>query len=116
MKNLLLVIVFYGVLLTGFAQQDSWQQQADYTISATLNDSQHSLDGFIKIRYQNHSPDTLRYLWFHLPPNAFKNDQTALCKQMLQNGDTRLYFSSPEQKGYINQLDFRANDTRVNTI
>ncbi|MCC7526357.1 MAG: hypothetical protein IT250_16130, partial [Chitinophagaceae bacterium] len=42
--------------------------------------------------------------------------QTALCKQMLQNGDTRLYFSSPEQKGYINQLDFRANDTRVNTI
>lgn len=116
MKRLLLFIIFYGLLQAGFAQQTPWQQQVNYSISVTLNDTQHSLDGFIKIRYENHSPDTLRYIWFHLPPNAFKNDQSELCKQMLQNGDTRLYFSSPEQKGYINQLDFRANDTRVNTI
>ena len=29
----------------------------------------------------------------------------------LENGDTRFYFSSKEQKGYINRLDFRVNGT-----
>ena len=25
-----------------------------------------------KIDYVNHSPDTLRFIWFHLWPNAYK--------------------------------------------
>ncbi|HTN05284.1 M1 family metallopeptidase [Agriterribacter sp.] len=115
MKKFLLFIVINGFIAAGFAQQSYWQQQVDYSIHVSLNDTKHTLNGFIKIFYRNHSPDTLRYIWFHLWPNAFKNDQTAFSEQMLQNGDTRFYFSLPEQKGYINQLDFRVNDVRANT-
>lgn len=115
MKKFLLFIIINSFIAAGFAQQSYWQQQVDYSINVSLNDSKHTLDGFIKILYHNHSPDTLRYLWFHLWPNAFKNDQTAFSEQMLQNGGTRFYFSQPGQKGYINQLDFRVNDVRANT-
>lgn len=97
--------------MTGIkAQHAYWQQQVNYTITAVLNDTDHVVDGFVKIRYSNHSPDTLSFIWFHLWPNAYKNDQTAFSEQRLENGETDFYFSTPEQKGYINQLDFRVND------
>ena len=86
-----------------------WQQEVNYTIDVTLNDTEHTLDGFIRMQYHNNSPDTLSFIWIHLWPNAYKNDQTAFSEQMLGNGRTNFYFSSKEQKGYINRLDFRVN-------
>lgn len=115
MKKYLLFILIHSCIVSASAQQPYWQQQVDYSIRVSLNDTRHTLDGFIRILYRNHSPDTLPYIWFHLWPNAFKNDRTAFSEQMLQNGDTRFYFSSPEQKGYINRLDFRVNDMHANT-
>jgi hypothetical protein len=112
-KKLLLLLIINGFIATGSAQESYWQQQADYTIRVSLNDNDHTLDGFIKILYRNHSPDTLHYIWFHLWPNAFKSDRTAFSEQMLQNGHLSFYFSAPEQKGYINQLDFRVNEIRA---
>lgn len=93
-----------------FGQNNYWQQKVDYTITVTLNDVDHTLDGFIKISYSNQSPDTLHFIWFHIWPNAYKNDRTAFSEQMLENGNTSFYFSSREKRGYINQLDFRVND------
>src|SRR3982750_1461683 len=87
-----------------FAQY--WQQQVDYVIDVTLDDKQKTLDAFEKITYVNHSPDTLTYIWFHLWPNAYKNDRTAFSDQLLQQGNTSFYFSSKDAKGYINRLDF----------
>ncbi|HEX5024565.1 MAG TPA: M1 family metallopeptidase, partial [Agriterribacter sp.] len=106
-------MVFKISLAGAFAQQNYWQQQVDYSINVSLNDMEHSLTGFIKIHYTNHSPDTLRYIWFHVWPNAYKNDKTAFSEQMLENGNTKFYFSSPQQKGFINQLDFRVNEARA---
>ncbi len=63
----------------------------------------------MKLKYTNHSPDTLSYIWFHVWPNAYRNDRTPYSEQQLENGDTRFYFSSKEQKGYLNRLDFRVN-------
>ncbi len=110
MKKYLLFILIFRYCAIGFSQEPHWQQEADYAIQVTLNDHDHTLDGFIRIRYQNRSPDTLLYLWFHLWANAFKSDKTAYCEQLLGKGQLDFYFSSPEQKGYINQLDFRVND------
>src|SRR5688572_5925395 len=62
------------------------------------------------MEYLNNSPDTLRYIWFHLWPNAYKNDRTAFSDQLLENGKTDFYFSGREQKGYINRLDFKVNN------
>ncbi|HEY0432257.1 MAG TPA: M1 family peptidase, partial [Chitinophagaceae bacterium] len=87
-----------------------WQQEVNYTIDVTLHDKDNSLDAFEKIGYTNHSPDTLSFIWFHLWPNAYKNDKTAFTDQSLLNGDTRFYFSNAGQRGYINHLDFRSDN------
>jgi len=99
-----------------FTQQDKyWQQEVNYTIDVSLNDKEHTLTGFEKIEYINHSPDTLRFIWFHCWPNAYKNDKTAYTDQTLGNGNTKFYFSDKEQKGYINRLDFKVNNTTAQT-
>ncbi|HWK03870.1 MAG TPA: M1 family metallopeptidase [Puia sp.] len=84
-----------------------WQQQVDYTIDVSLNTEEHTLDGFLKMTYSNHSPDTLSFIWIHCWPNAYKNDRTAFSDQLLDNGRTDFYFSDKGKKGYINHLDFR---------
>ncbi len=96
-------------------QHSYWQQETNYTIDVSLNDSSHSLDGFLKLEYINHSPDTISFIWFHLWPNAFKNDRTAFSEQLLQNGRTDFYFSDKEQRGYMNRLDFRTNNSTLET-
>ena len=67
----------------------------------------------MKLEYTNHSPDTLNFIWFHVWPNAYRNDKTLYSDQLLENGDTRFYFSSKEKKGYINHLDFRVDGIRA---
>src|ERR1700754_1260492 len=109
MKKLILLILPFAAALTAPAQQ-YWQQQVDYTINVTLDDAERSLDGFIKIDYTNNSPDTLSFIWIHCWPNAYKNDRTAFSEQLLGNGRTDFYFSDKQQRGYINRLDFRADD------
>jgi len=88
-----------------------WQQKVDFTIDVTLNDKEKTLNGFEKIIYTNNSHDTLTYIWFHLWPNAYKNDRTAFSNQRLENGSTDFYFANKEQRGYINKLDFKVNGT-----
>lgn len=112
MKNFLLLIFFYCVSLNISAQSNSsyWQQHVDYTINITLNDSLHSLDGYVKIKYTNNSSDTLSFIWFHLWPNAYKNDKTAFSEQLLKNGRTNFYFADETKSGFINGLQFKADE------
>jgi hypothetical protein len=109
----ILPICFLYCLKTSvsFSQSGYFQQQADYKIQVSLNDSARTLDGFEAIRYTNHSPDTLHYIWFHLWPNAYKNDRTALSEQLLRLGRTDFYFSDEKKRGYINRLDFKVDGT-----
>ena len=113
MKKPILTLFFLAFTLLArpqaAGQTPYWQQQVDYTIDVSLNDPEKSLDGFIRIQYTNHSPDTLHFIWFHLWPNAYKNDRTAFSEQLLGNGRTDFYFSDKEKRGYINRLDFRVD-------
>ena len=113
MQKLALTVIFSILLLHAFPQY--WQQQVDFVIDVTLNDREKTLDGFEKISYSNHSPDTLHYIWFHLWPNAYKNDRTAFSDQLLGNGNTRFYFSDREERGYINRLDFKVDGITART-
>jgi hypothetical protein len=108
-----MILLAGGFSATVYAQY--WQQQVNYVIDVTLNDAEHVLDGFEKIEYINNSPDTLRFIWFHLWPNAFKNDKTAFSEQLLMNNRTDFYFSNKEQRGYINRLDFKINGVTAQT-
>lgn len=107
-KFIFLFLLAFSSQHTAFSQY--WQQQVNYTIEVSLNDKEHTLDGFEKIEYINNSPDTLKFIWFHLWPNAYKNDKTAFSDQLLENGSTKFYFSDKYQKGYINKLDFKVNN------
>ncbi len=116
MKNIFLFIFSFFLFSIVHAQTSGyWQQQVNYSIDVSLNDREHTLDGFEKITYTNNSPDTLTFIWFHLWPNAYKNDKTAFCDQQLRNGDTKFYFSSNEERGYINRLDFKVNGQAAKT-
>lgn len=102
---LFLIAIFIG----GRSWSQYWQQEVNYRIDVSLNDTAHTLSGFEKIEYINHSPDTLYFIWFHIWPNAYKNDRTSFSDQMLENGNTKFYFSNKEDKGYINQLDLKVD-------
>ena len=107
-KLVFILLIVNSSWLTAFPQY--WQQQVNFIIEVSLNDKEHTLDGFEKIEYVNNSPDTLRFIWFHLWPNAYKNDKTAYSEQELENGSTKFYFSEKENRGYINRLDFKVNN------
>jgi hypothetical protein len=115
LKKFILFIFVSSLVTFTVAQQNYWQQQVNHNIEVTLNDNEHSLDGFEKIEYINNSPDTLHFIWFHIWPNAYKNDRTAFSEHMLQNGKTGFYFSSKEDKGYINRLNFKVNNITAQT-
>src|SRR5713226_3783107 len=51
-----------------------WQQRVDYTIAVTLDTATHTIAGRETMRYTNHSPDTLRYVWLQLDQNLFRDD------------------------------------------
>lgn len=53
-----------------------WQNRADYTIHASLNEGQQdtTIKGEVTIAYTNNSPDKLDHLWLQLDQNLFKPD------------------------------------------
>ena len=50
-----------------------WEQRADYDLRGTLDTAAKTLHGEMTLRYTNHSPDTLRYVFFQVEQNAFKD-------------------------------------------
>jgi peptidase M1-like protein len=51
-----------------------WQQRVDYTIRAALDTGTHTVSGKETIRYTNHSPDSLAYVWFQTDQNIYRED------------------------------------------
>ena len=92
-----------------------WQQQADFDIRVTLNDNEHSLRGFETIRYTNHSPDTLAFLYIHCWPNAYKDYTTALYRQLAQIEERRGKLQKIKENGYIDQMAFSVNGIPART-
>jgi hypothetical protein len=114
MRWFLLISILFSAL-SGTSQNPYWQQEVNFSISVQLNDQEHTLDGFEKIEYINNSPDTLNFIWMHVWPNAFRTDKTAFSDQLLRNGRTDFYFSEKEERGYINRLEFRIQNTLAKT-
>ena len=112
--------VFFTSLFTLFlgltlSSQSSayWQQQVNYRIQVSLDDTRHRLSGNIEMDYHNNSPDTLREIWMHLWANAFSGPETAFGRQQLRNGSTDFYFAEEEKRGGYSQLDFKVEGQAV---
>lgn len=89
------------------AQTPYFQQKVDYSIDVRLDDSNHMLFANESLIYYNQSPDTLHFLYFHLWPNAYKNNHTAMARQMIRNNSTKFHYASEDKRGWIDSLDFQ---------
>ncbi|NOZ03183.1 MAG: hypothetical protein GXO92_01050 [FCB group bacterium] len=114
MKRFLFIGIFAISVLT--AEIPYFQQRVEYEISVTLNDSAHTLSAYESLLYINNSPDTLNFIWFHLWPNAYRNNETAFAKQKFKAGSTDFLFAEEEDRGFIDSLDFRVDGKRVKWI
>lgn len=112
-KKHFIILIALLACLSVFSQEQYFQQEVNYKIRVALNDQKHELSAYEEIQYINHSPTSLTYIYFHLWPNAYKDHTTALAKQMLENGETKFYFSKPEQRGFIDSLNFKANGETI---
>jgi len=108
--TLLLCIFAFSV----YAQTNYWQQELSYKIDVQLNDSDKTLKGSEQIVYKNNSPSALSFIWFHIWPNAYKNENTALFQQ-IKNDDSRKKKLQKVSYGYIDGLDFKVNGQSVTT-
>jgi hypothetical protein len=62
---------------SGAPGPEYWQQEASYTIKATLDTGPNVITGTETIRYVNHSPDALAFVWVQIEQNIFtKNSVT----------------------------------------
>ena len=113
MKKLILLFVIFTSLTHTVSSQVYFQQDVAYTINVKLDDVKNEFSADEKIEYTNNSPTTLTYIYMHLWPNAYKDNNTQLAKQLYEAGNTILYYATDEEKGYIDQLDFKVNDQAV---
>lgn len=106
-----------SLIITGTCRkalsQEYFQQEVNYNIHVTLNDQHHELNAFETIEYTNNSPDTLHYLYFHLWPNAYSNNNTELARQLIFFNGKQKLFNDPELIGYIDSLDFKVDNRQV---
>ncbi|HAW19290.1 MAG TPA: hypothetical protein DCX14_03830 [Flavobacteriales bacterium] len=102
---LILLFTLYATISTA----QYFQQDVAYNIRVKLDDQKMMLTGSEEVVYTNNSPDTLEFIYFHLWPNAYKNRQTALAKQLIRMKETSLHFAADDDKGYIDSLAFALN-------
>lgn len=112
-RQLLLICLITIAPLSKASSQEYFQQEVNYRIHVTLNDSLHELSAFETIEYINNSPDTLRFIYFHLWPNGYSNNNTALARQLFSLMGKQKLFNDPELRGYIDSLDFIIDGQRV---
>jgi hypothetical protein len=92
-----------------------WQQEVHYNIRVTLNDADHTLLGDETLQYVNHSPDTLRYIWFHLWPNGYKDNSTALYQQLSALNERKDKLKKIKENGFIDRLNFTVDGRKIAT-
>jgi aminopeptidase N len=113
MKSLLLMLL---LLMSGtlMAQSSYWQQRLRYNIQAELNETEKSITAFQTLVYKNNSPDTLNFIWFHIWPNAYKHDSTALMAQIKKDAarSSKQTLAGP---GAIEGLSFSVNEQPAQT-
>jgi hypothetical protein len=91
-----------------------WQNRADYTIDATLDDEQQVIRGMEKITYTNHSPHTLSILFLQLEQNAFKPHSKGLDAKLFLDSNV-IKANKPFDGGYQIRSISTTVSTSVNT-
>ena len=57
---------------TNVSAQTYWQQEVEYTMAVNMDIDDYTYEGVQKLVYTNHSPDSLKKVFYHLYFNAFR--------------------------------------------
>lgn len=78
MRNSCCILVFLCLFqpIALHAQEGYWQQDVHYKMDVTLLPLKHALIGDETIIYKNNSPDTLKRIYLHLYPNAYRSSRS----------------------------------------
>ena len=115
MKKTCLTLLFSSLCLVMMAQESYWQQHLNYTIDVSLNDAEKTLSGSETILYKNNSPSTLDFIWFHIWPNAYKNESTALFQQIKNDPSRKKKLDEQYTYGEITGLNFKISGQPATT-
>ena len=102
------------LLSTTVFSQGYFQQEVNYKIDVELNDEDHTLSGFEEFEYINNSTTAMDKIYVHIWPNAYKNNKTALAKQLYDQNNMVLQYAEEEDNGWIDSLDFKVDGTQLN--
>ncbi len=94
-----------------------WQQEADYRITASLDEEARRLSAQGTITYTNNSPDTLPWIWLQLDQNIFKNTSMSEMTRTFSNpgrdGDARISLNQLRRQQAMEDTPYGYDITRV---
>ena len=102
-----------------------WQNEADYSIQASLDDVNQKISGTVAITYKNNSPDPMPFVWLQLDQNIYKPDSRAQATTPVTGGryanlgfDGGYNFQSVKivHAGKEEKADYRISDTRMQIL
>ena len=102
-SNTALLFILFSKIVSA---QTYFQQEVNYTINVKLDDVKNEFTADESMEYINNSPKTLTFIYMHLWANGYKNNSTPLAKQLLEDGNTKMYFAKDDELGYIDSIDF----------
>jgi len=104
MRKILLALSVFAFTVNAIAQDNPWQQQADYQMNVTMDVKNFQYKGTQKLTYTNNSPDTLRVVFYHLYFNAFQpNSEMDSKLQSIPDPDRRMVNNLGTDKNPIYQ-------------
>ena len=71
------------------------------------------MNGDIKVIYTNNSNTNLDSIIFHVWPNAYKNIDTELGKQKIEDGQLYIKYAPNYTRGYMDSLKFKVDGESV---
>ncbi len=93
-----------------------WQQDVHYKIRAVIDEKTNIISGQEELIYYNNSPDTLRFVYFHLYQNAFQPG-SYFDQMTKENGvDPKYGKYEAQKKGTEIEGDFYVNGKEVKEI
>ncbi len=112
--NRVSIVVAVAVAMAGPSRAaDYFQQFHHTTIKVKLDNQRKWVSGTESIRYVNNSPDTLREMYLHLYPNAFRDKNVPYQTDESRAYNVRLLDVPGAHKGWLDLSDLKVDGTAV---
>jgi hypothetical protein len=121
-RSILFLFALQTITCSGFAQPGYWQQRVKYTMGIDMNTGTNRFAGKQQLEYTNHSPDTLRKVFYHLywnafQPNSMMDNRSRALGKILVNGEPdwdfrvtdRIQNLTPDEIGYQKIISLKMN-------